>query len=111
MILETLSSRLVLLNSCTNQHGSVGLLSAKEGAKLPVSVLTLHRHGILGKGADDDGEAIYAAVDVCAGEISPLEIVVKQSQQNMGRAEAAQATVDQVKVEGIDTNVAVMKVN
>ncbi|KAG5521621.1 hypothetical protein RHGRI_033999 [Rhododendron griersonianum] len=69
MILETLSSRLVLLNASTSQRGSVGLLSAKEGMKLPVSVLTLHRHGILGKGEDDDGEAIYAGVDVCAGEI------------------------------------------
>lgn len=111
MILETLSNRLVLLNASTSQRGSGGLLSPKEGMKLPVSVLTLHRHGILGKGADDDGKAIYAAEDVCAGEINPLETVVKQSQQNMGRAQAAQATVEQVKVEGIDTNLAVMKVN
>ncbi|KAF7123746.1 hypothetical protein RHSIM_Rhsim12G0090100 [Rhododendron simsii] len=37
MILETLSSRLVLLNASTGQRGSVGLLSAKEGMKLPVS--------------------------------------------------------------------------
>ncbi|KAI8527809.1 hypothetical protein RHMOL_Rhmol12G0103000 [Rhododendron molle] len=109
MILETLSSRLVLLNASTSQRGSVGLLSAKQGMKLPVSVLTLHRHGILGKRQDDDGEAIYAGVDVCAGEISTLETVVKTSQLNMGRTEAAQATVDQVKVEGIDTNLAVMK--
>ncbi|KAH7856891.1 hypothetical protein Vadar_006637 [Vaccinium darrowii] len=109
MILETLSNRLVLLNASTSQRGSGGLLSPKEGMKLPVSVLALHRHGILGKGADDDGKAIYAAEDVCAGEINPLETVVKQSQQNMGRAQAAQATVEQVKVEGIDTNLAVMK--
>ena len=35
---------------------------------------------------------------------------MKQSALDTGRAQAAQATVDQVKVEGIDTNVAVMKV-
>ncbi|KAF2312316.1 hypothetical protein GH714_034189 [Hevea brasiliensis] len=47
--------------------------------------------------------------DLCAGETNPLEIAVKQSVSDIGRAEAAQATVDKVKVEGIDTNVAVMK--
>ncbi|CAN0908982.1 hypothetical protein LINGRAHAP2_LOCUS25575 [Linum grandiflorum] len=47
--------------------------------------------------------------DLCAGEVNPLETVVKQSMQDIRKAEAAQATVDKVKVEGIDSNVAVMK--
>ncbi|PSR88334.1 FT-interacting protein [Actinidia chinensis var. chinensis] len=105
-ILETLSSCLAV---CTSQCGSDGVLSAKQGIKLPGSVLTLHRLGISEEGADFDGEAKYAAIDVCVGEINPLEMAVKQSQRNTGRAEAAQATVDEVKVEGIDTNLAVMK--
>ncbi|KAL7213953.1 hypothetical protein ACSBR1_026392 [Camellia fascicularis] len=64
---------------------------------------------ILEQWEDVDGEAFDAAVDVCIGEINPLENAVKQSKRNAGMAEAAQATVDQVKVEGIDTNLAVMK--
>ncbi|KAL7183440.1 hypothetical protein ACSBR2_025780 [Camellia fascicularis] len=88
----------------------VGVLNAKQGLKLPVSVLTLHRFGLISEHWEDvDGEAFDAAVDVCIGEINPLENAVKQSKRNAGRAEAAQATVDQVKVEGIDTNLAVMK--
>ncbi|CAL5439126.1 unnamed protein product [Camellia sinensis] len=92
------------------QRDSVGVLNAKQGLKLPVSVLTLHRFGLISEHWEDvDGEAFDAAVDVCIGEINPLENAVKQSKRNTGRAEAAEATVDQVKVEGIDTNLAVMK--
>ncbi|KAL7162932.1 hypothetical protein ACSBR2_039109 [Camellia fascicularis] len=110
VILETLSIRLALLNASTCQRDSVGVLNAKQGLKLPVSVLTLHRFGLISEHWEDvDGEAFDAAVDVCIGEINPLENAVKQSKRNTGRAEAAQATVDQVKVEGIDTNLAVMK--
>ncbi|KAI7994542.1 hypothetical protein LOK49_LG11G00030 [Camellia lanceoleosa] len=110
VILETLSIRLALLNASTCQRNSVGVLNAKQGLKLPVSVLTLHRFGLISEHWEDvDGEAFDAAVDVCIGEINPLENAVKQSKRNTGRAEAAQATVDQVKVEGIDTNLAVMK--
>ncbi|GMP92248.1 hypothetical protein CsSME_00042551 [Camellia sinensis var. sinensis] len=110
VILETLSIRLALLNASTCQRDSVGVLNAKLGLKLPVSVLTLHRFGLISEHWEDvDGEAFDAAVDVCIGEINPLENAVKQSKRNTGRAEAAQATVDQVKVEGIDTNLAVMK--
>ncbi|CAL5427282.1 unnamed protein product [Camellia sinensis] len=112
VILETLSIRLALLNASTCQRDSVGVLNAKLGLKLPVSVLTLHRFGLISEHWEDvDGEAFDAAVDVCIGEINPLENAVKQSKRNTGRAEAAQATVDQVKVEGIDTNLAVMKVD
>ncbi|GMJ02759.1 hypothetical protein like AT5G23390 [Hibiscus trionum] len=47
--------------------------------------------------------------DFCVGETHPLELIVKQSISDTGRAEAAQATVNQVKVEGIETNLVVMK--
>ncbi|KAI7988379.1 hypothetical protein LOK49_LG13G02600 [Camellia lanceoleosa] len=110
VILETLSIRLALLNASTCQHDSVGVLNAKQGLKLPISVLTPYRFGLISEHWEDvDGEAFDAAVDVCIGEINPLENAVKQSKRSTGRAEAAQATVDQVKVEGIDTNLAAMK--
>ncbi|KAF5939515.1 hypothetical protein HYC85_023774 [Camellia sinensis] len=74
VILETLSIRLALLNSSTCQRDSVGVLNAKQGLKLPVPVLTLHRFGLISEHWKDvDGEAFDAAIDVCIGEINPLE--------------------------------------
>ncbi|KAM3754837.1 hypothetical protein ACB098_03G194800 [Castanea mollissima] len=88
-ILETLSSRLALLKD--------------------VSLLALSQLGfVLEKEANLDGQAVILG-DICVGETNPLELAVKQSLLDTGMAKAAQATVDQVKVEGIDTNVAVMK--
>ncbi|XP_020572819.1 uncharacterized protein LOC110019491 isoform X2 [Phalaenopsis equestris] len=47
--------------------------------------------------------------DVHVGEISSLQKAVKKTILYSGRAEAAQATLDQVKMEDIDTNLAVIK--
>ncbi|GLT54327.1 hypothetical protein SLA2020_275330 [Shorea laevis] len=115
-ILETLSFRLGLLNVGATQHDGAGVAYAKRQSPTkqqptlsPVSLLTLIQLGfILQKEANLDGESVIVG-DIYAGEINPLEIAVKQSVLDTGKAEAAQATIDQVKVEGIDTNVAVMK--
>uniref|UniRef100_A0A5B7B087 DUF639 domain-containing protein n=2 Tax=Davidia involucrata TaxID=16924 RepID=A0A5B7B087_DAVIN len=110
MILETLSSHLALLYASTNRRDSVGAVNAKRQLTLPVSHLTLCRLEIVShKEADVDEEAGGPVGDVCVGETNPLEMAVKQSKRDTGRVEAARATVDQVKVEGIDTNLAVMK--
>lgn len=109
-ILKTLSSRLVLLNSGASQH-DVSSPSKRQANLSPVSLIALTQLGFtLQKEVNLDGEVIIVG-EVCVGEINPLEMAVKQSLLNTGRAEAAQATVDQVKVDGIDTNVAIMKVN
>nr|XP_009761798.1 PREDICTED: uncharacterized protein LOC104213927 [Nicotiana sylvestris] len=109
-ILETLSSRLTLMKSASNHRGLLGSPSARRQVIHPVSRVSLCRLGIIScKEVDIIGEATNLVGDVCVGEINPLENAVKQSMKNIGRAEAAQATVDQVKVEGIDTNLAVMK--
>lgn len=110
-ILETLSSRLALLNANAPQLDVSGVSFAKRQLMLsPVSLLTLSRLGfILQKEACIDEETMFSVGGVRVGEINPLEMAVKLSITDTGRAEAAQATVDQVKVEGIDTNIAVMK--
>lgn len=109
-ILETLSSRLKLMNSAGNRRGLLGSPSARRKVVHPVSWVSLCRLGIIScKEVDIIGEATTFVGDVFVGEVNPLENAVKQSMKNIGRAEAAQATVDQVKVEGIDTNLAVMK--
>ncbi|GMY25818.1 ZEAMMB73_Zm00001d034581 [Fagus crenata] len=112
-ILETLSSRLALLNvgaGIANAKRQPTLSPRKQQPTLsPVSLLTLSRLGfVLQKEANLDGESVVIG-DICVGETNPLELAVKQSVLDTGTAEAAQATVDQVKVDGIDTNVAVMK--
>lgn len=77
----------------------------------PIFLLALSQLGFtLQKEIGYEGDAVLFG-DVWVGETNPLDIVVRQSISDSGRAEAAQATVDQVKVEGIDTNLAIMKVN
>ncbi|WOH15693.1 hypothetical protein DCAR_0935236 [Daucus carota subsp. sativus] len=109
-ILQALSSRLSLLDDSSSQHDSVRSPRANRQLRQPISYLTLCRHKIVS--IDEvgmDKEEMQQIGDVCVGEINPLEMAVKQSKQDIGRAEAAQATVDQVKVEGIDTNIAIMQ--
>ncbi|XP_043701883.1 uncharacterized protein LOC122652256 [Telopea speciosissima] len=111
-ILEILSSQLEQFNARMLQHDDtmISLNDAKWKSSLsPTSLFALVRLGLLPKGAYSDGDAAFVVRDVSAGEINPLELAVKKLKHDTGRAEAAQATVDQVKVEGIDTNVAVMK--
>ncbi|KAL3502355.1 hypothetical protein ACH5RR_036804 [Cinchona calisaya] len=110
MILETLSNRFAPLRSSPARRDIMGSPNVKKQMTVPVSILALRRLGIMPcKEEDMNTEATFHLRDICVGEVSPLEVAVKQSKQNTGRAEAAQATVDQVKVEGIDTNLAVMK--
>lgn len=55
-------------------------------------------------------ESRIAVGEITVGEMTPLETVVKESKSNYKKVVSAQATVDGVKVDGIDTNLAVMKV-
>ncbi|GAB4839587.1 hypothetical protein Ancab_029110 [Ancistrocladus abbreviatus] len=47
--------------------------------------------------------------DIVVGDMTPLEMVVKESKSSYQKVVRAQETVDGVKVDGIDTNLAVMK--
>ncbi|KAL3343578.1 hypothetical protein AABB24_027218 [Solanum stoloniferum] len=47
--------------------------------------------------------------EISVGEMTPLEKAVKESRSNYRKVVQAQATVDGVKVDGLDTNLAVMK--
>ncbi|XP_022141677.1 uncharacterized protein LOC111011981 isoform X2 [Momordica charantia] len=109
-ILETLLSRLMLLNTDCFQHDGSGSPSAKQHRRpYPVFLLALSQLGFTLQKEISFECDIFLIGDVWVGETNPLEIAVRQSISDSGRAEAAQATVDQVKVEGIDTNLAVMK--
>ncbi|KAL2484982.1 Plant protein of unknown function (DUF639) [Abeliophyllum distichum] len=110
MIMETLSSCLKLMGSSSMRQDTLSTPNGKRQPIFPVALLTLRRLGIISsREAEMNEEATCPVGDVCVGEANPLETIVKQLKRNAGRAEAAQATVAQVKVEGVDTNVAVMK--
>lgn len=55
-------------------------------------------------------EAGLCVGEIIVGEISPLERAVTESRSNHKKVAFAKATVDGVKVDGFDTNLAVMKV-
>lgn len=48
--------------------------------------------------------------EVVVGDVNPLERAVKESRKNYEKVVLAQETINGVKMDGIDTNLAVMKV-
>ncbi|XP_028793539.1 uncharacterized protein LOC114749214 [Neltuma alba] len=109
VILETLSSCLTNLTSVADKHVSGTIDTKMHQAVSLASVLTLARLGFVPLKKADIYEEAAVYGDVRVGETTQLEVAVKKSLLDTGRAQAAQATVEQVKVEGIDANVAVMK--
>jgi hypothetical protein len=109
MVLEALSSRVSrITTNVASDIGSVQYMKWPSNLS-PVSLKLLEHFGLNLETGTNMGEELTIVGDFCVGETSPLEIALKQSILDTDRAEAAQATVEQVKVEGIDTNVAVMK--
>jgi hypothetical protein len=62
------------------------------------------------KGVDKGKEASVPIGEVLIGETTPLEKAIVQSRDNSKRVMLAQATIEGVRVEGIGTNLAVLKV-
>jgi hypothetical protein len=58
----------------------------------------------------NSGERLFVG-EIVVGGISALQKAVIDSMNNYKKVELAQASVDGVKVDGLDTNLAVMKVN
>ncbi|XP_056164614.1 uncharacterized protein LOC115688486 isoform X2 [Syzygium oleosum] len=96
VILETLASRLEFVKVDVPCHDDSGSPFTKQKKiPSPVSVLALYRLGfILLKEIKLDIDLV-AVGDVCVAEINPLETALKNSILDTGRAEAAQASVDQ----------------
>jgi len=65
---------------------------------------------VFGASSNNSNESRIAVGEISVGEMTELEIAVKESKNNHKKVISAQATVDGVKVDGIDTNLAVMKV-
>ncbi|WVZ15735.1 hypothetical protein V8G54_013301 [Vigna mungo] len=64
---------------------------------------------VFGASSNNSNESRIAVGEISVGEMTELEIAIKESKNNHKKVISAQATVDGVKVDGIDTNLAVMK--
>lgn len=64
---------------------------------------------VFGSGSNDPNRAGLLVGEISVGEMSVLERAVKESRSNYNKVKQAQASVDGVKMDGIDTNLAVMK--
>lgn len=109
LILETLANMSTLrgLDHRTNKS-VVGVGMYSISALAMVSNLGF----VFGPSSSNSNEAGTGLVvgEIAVGETSPLERAVKESRNSYEKVVQAQETVDGVKVDGIDTNLAVMKV-
>ncbi|KAJ0969984.1 hypothetical protein J5N97_022861 [Dioscorea zingiberensis] len=110
IILEALYTQLLLLRTGYQRYNAESLSNKSPTALLPASLLTLSRMGLMSlKKPYMIEEKDFLEWVVRVGARSHLELALKESICHSGRVEAARATLDQVKVEGIDTNLAVMQ--
>uniref|UniRef100_A0A0A9HA97 Uncharacterized protein n=1 Tax=Arundo donax TaxID=35708 RepID=A0A0A9HA97_ARUDO len=75
----------------------------------PLSAYTMMRMGLLTLEEDNTEQRDFTVRDVQIGGTSSMQMALERSFGYSDRVEAARATLDQVKVEDIDTNVAVLK--
>jgi hypothetical protein len=113
-ILEALYGQLKL--HCPRFRGGqdLGQSSSEElmlADPFPLSAYTMATVGLLKlKEEDNAEERDFAVCDVQIGGTSSVQMALERSVGYSGRVEAARATLDQVRVEDIDTNVVFLKV-
>uniref|UniRef100_A0A0D3G598 Uncharacterized protein n=1 Tax=Oryza barthii TaxID=65489 RepID=A0A0D3G598_9ORYZ len=101
VILETLAGS---ISSRRSAQVSQPVASSARHSKSPFAVLS--NLGVVSP--INNGERLFVG-EIVVGEMSALQKVVTESMNNYKKVELAQATVDGVKVDGLDTNLAVMK--
>ncbi|CAL9042335.1 unnamed protein product [Musa banksii] len=110
-ILEALYNHLELMQVGYQNNADVVTASEEKplAGPLPDSLYTLIRIGfLLPKEDNPEGNDILVH-NIHVGQTCPLQMAVRESVCYSGRVEAARATLYQVKVEDIDTNLAVIK--
>ncbi|MCL7029378.1 hypothetical protein MKW94_011538 [Papaver nudicaule] len=101
LILETLA------RMSTSQELDRDNHSIAENTTHSISALTMVSNCVFGATVPDKPRLFVG--EIVVGEMTPLERAVRDSRSSFKKVELAQATVDGVKVEGLDTNLAVMK--
>ncbi|XP_021736341.1 uncharacterized protein LOC110702897 [Chenopodium quinoa] len=102
MILETLASM-----STSRELERTN--SPRRGGLHSSSALAVATTLGFGFGSNDHNNHVLLVGEIAVGDTTPLEKVVNESRSSYEKAVLAQETVDGVKVDGIDTNLAVMK--
>ncbi|RZC61436.1 hypothetical protein C5167_023183 [Papaver somniferum] len=102
LILETLATTM----STSQELDRENHLNA-ENTTHSISTLTMVSNCVFGAEVPDKPRLFVG--EIVVGERTPLERAVSDSRNSFKKVELAQATVDGVKVEGLDTNLAVMK--
>ncbi|ONK81490.1 uncharacterized protein A4U43_C01F29680 [Asparagus officinalis] len=101
LILETLAS-MALSRGWDQTNNS----NSRNGMHSISALTILSNLGVMSQGSDD-GKLLVG--EILVGEMTSLERVVNESRNNYKMVEKAQATVDGVKEDGLDTNLAVLK--
>ncbi|GKV23561.1 hypothetical protein SLEP1_g33270 [Rubroshorea leprosula] len=105
LILETLANMFTSKESDQTDNSAAGSQMYSISALASVSNLGF----MFGSSLSNSSETGLVVGEVSVGEMSVLEKAVKESRDNYQKVLQAQGTVDEVKVDGIDTNLAVMK--
>jgi hypothetical protein len=108
MVLEALYNNYFQLLDSSLSHLVVDKMP--ENHSVPFSLYALSRMGFLLLKRKDETEKEISFCAVCFGVTKSLEAALEESICYSERIESARATVDQVKVEGIDANLALMQV-
>ena len=103
LISETLADMIVSRSVHQTNHSSSG-----SGMHSLSALTILSNLGVMSQHSND-GKLLVG--EIIVGEMTPLEKVVSESRNNYKMVEKAQATVDGIKVNGLDTNLAVMKIS
>lgn len=112
MVLEALYNNYFQLLDSSLRHLAIDSAVDKmsENHSVPFSLYALSRMGFLLLKTNDETEKEMSFCAVCFGVTKSLEAALEESICYSERIESARATVDQVKVEGVDANLAVMQV-
>lgn len=106
LILETLAN----MSTTRSLERTNSPRAGKGMYSISASAMASNLGFVFGTSADSPTERKIVVGEIAVGGLSPLEKAVKESRSNYKKVVLAKATVDGVKVDGIDTNLAVMKV-
>lgn len=105
LILETLANMSTFRELDRTNNSKAG------GGMYSISALDMVSNlGFVFGTSSNNKKAGLVVGEISVGEMTSLERSVKESKNNYEKVVVAQATVDGVKVDGVDTNLAVMKV-
>uniref|UniRef100_A0ACD5ZJM9 Uncharacterized protein n=1 Tax=Avena sativa TaxID=4498 RepID=A0ACD5ZJM9_AVESA len=111
MVLEALYNNYFQLLDTTSSHFATesAVNRTSKTHTVPFALYALSRMGFILLKRKDETEKEISFCGVCVGVTKSLEAALEESFCYSERIEAARATVDQVKVEGLDANLALMQ--